>query len=398
MKISLLLFVYVLLSLSCSARERYNGFIKAEGTRLVDESGKEFLIRGIGLGNWLLPEGYMWRFDTERADRPRRIEETFESLLGPEKAETFWKDFRAVYITERDIKEIADEGFNTVRLPMNWRLLMEDSETVTFKPEGFEYIDNLVVWCRKYHLYIVLDLHAAPGGQTGRNIDDSENDRPELFTDPRYRVLTIALWKEIARRYKNEPVILAYDLLNEPLPADTTGQYNHLLEPLYKEITAVIRSEDPRHIITIEGANWANDWSVFGPPFDDNLLYQFHKYWDSTDIASIRPYLDFRDKYDVPVWCGETGENNNTWYRKTIRLFEKNRIGWAFWPWKKIGDGNNPRTINPPAKWSRITGYARNRFGLSPEKGEAILREYLENCRIENCREHPEVMRNLFEG
>ena len=233
---------FMIMAPACFAGEPYSGFIRAQGRILADETGREFRIRGIGLGNWLLPEGYMWRFDGPRADRPRRIEETFASLLGTEKADAFWKEFRDVYISEKDIADIGAAGFNTVRLPLNWRLLMEDSPNsdssgCVFREDGFAYIDKLVRWCKAYRVYIVLDLHAAPGGQTGRNIDDSENDRPDLFTTPRRRDMTILLWKEIARRYRSETIVLAYDLLNEPLPADTAKQYTPLLEPLYKDLS-----------------------------------------------------------------------------------------------------------------------------------------------------------------
>lgn len=394
-----LLLLFPLLS-GCSHPVQHRGFIKAEGTLLTDEGGQEYRIRGIGLGNWLLPEGYMWGFDTDRADRPRRIGETFAALVGPDRARRFWTECRDTYITEKDIEAIAAEGFNTVRVPIHWNLFLEDSPEneappYRFREEGFTRLDTLIDWCRRHRIRIVLDLHAAPGGQTGRNIDDSAHDHPQLFTDSRYQAMTIALWREIALRYREEPVILAYDLLNEPLPGDTARDLFPRLEPLYKKITAAIREVDTRHIITLEGADWGNNWSVFGPPFDDNLLYQFHKYWNTNNISSIQPYLDFRDRYQVPIWCGETGENSNGWYRRAVRLMETHDIGWAFWPWKKIGNGNNPRTIPPPDNWDLLVAYTRHRTGLSPAEGEAILREYLINCRLEHCVRHPEVLAAL---
>jgi endoglucanase len=389
-------FFFSVCTTSCTVPEGHSGYIRAQGTILADENGKEFFIRGIGLGNWLLAEGYMWDFNTGRADRPRRIEETFSDLLGKENAALFWRKFRDVYTTEKDIRAIRDEGFNTVRLPINWRLFMEDSETVIFREEGFSYIDRLLSWCADNGVYAVIDLHGAPGGQTGRNIDDSERDVPELFTQARYRTMTVALWTEIARRYRENTFVLAYDLLNEPLPADTARQFNADLEPLYREITAAIRTVDTNHIITLEGADWSNDWSVFGKPFDGNLLYQFHKYWNSPDAASIRPYLNFRNTYQVPVWCGETGENTDGWYRSSFSLLEKNRIGWAFWPWKKIGKGNNPRTVKAPAGWESLKSYAGSRYGLDREKGDAILAAFLEACLLDRCERNAKVMKALF--
>ncbi len=149
--------------------------------------------------------------------------------------------------------------------------------------EGFQLLDNLVDWCSKHNVYVIIDMHGAPGGQTGANIDDSPNDQPELFTDKKNQDRLVDLWVKIASRYKDEPAVAGYDLLNEPLPQRTgaAAKYKDQLEPLYKRITAAIREVDKRHMITLEGCDWANDWSVFSTPFDDNLFYQFHYYcWD----------------------------------------------------------------------------------------------------------------------
>jgi len=250
---------------------------------------------------------------------------------------------------------------------------MDEHAEIRFKRSGFRHINHLLRWCRRYGLNVVIDLHAAPGGQTGRNIDDSANDLPELFIEKKYRRQTIALWREMARRYKYNRTVLAYDLLNEPLPGDTAWMYHNQLEDLYIEISNAIRQEDPHHIITIEGANWGNDWSFFSAPFDDNLLYQFHKYWDEPTEESIRPYLQFRDLYQVPIWCGETGENANEWYSQTFSLFEAHHIGWGFWPWKKIGRDNNPVTVIWPDGWDDFRNYIQEGGMLTPEEGELIL-------------------------
>ncbi|MDP4188600.1 MAG: cellulase family glycosylhydrolase, partial [Bacteroidota bacterium] len=152
-------------------------FLHAKGQDIVDESGRKVLLRGVGLGNWMLPEGYMWKFGN-KADRPRKIEKLVADHIGKEKAEQFWKTFRRNYITEADIKRIAELGFNSVRPALNARLFLTEGEKNEFVDEGFELLDNLIGWCKKYHLYVIIDMHAAPGGQTGANIDDSQNNEP----------------------------------------------------------------------------------------------------------------------------------------------------------------------------------------------------------------------------
>ncbi len=370
------------------------GFIKVKGKILVD-GDKQFLIKGVNLGNWLLPEGYMWHFSSTIFDRPRRIERLIIELLGEERAKIFWKNYRENYITERDIDLIAKIGFNTVRLPINYRLFIDEKNNLI--NEGFIYIDRLINWCKKYKVYIVIDLHAAPGGQTGANIDDSENDKVELFKNELYEKLTISLWKNIASRYKNEKMILAYDLLNEPLPAKNENyNFYSYLEEFYKKIVKAIREVDNNHIITIEGANWATDFSVFGKPFDSNLLYQFHKYWNKNDDESIKAFTEFRERYNVPIWCGETGENNNDWYKDNFLLFKKHNIGWAFWPWKKLYAFNCPYSIKFPSGWGKIIDYARYGNKISKEEAEKIFSNFLDNLKIENCDFNEDVINSIF--
>ena len=256
-------------ALACSQGWGAVTFLRTQGQDMVDESGKKVLLRGVGLGNWMLPEGYMWRFG-DQGDRPRKIEKIVSDLIGPENAARFWSEFRKNYITEADIARIAELGFNSVRPALNARLFLTEGDNAVYVEEGFQLLDNLVGWCRKHDLYVIIDMHGAPGGQTGANIDDSPNDQPELFTDKKNQDRLVDLWVKIAGRYKNEPTVAGYDLLNEPLPQRTgaAAKYKDQLEPLYKRITAAIREVDKRHMITLEGCDWANDWSVFSTPFD----------------------------------------------------------------------------------------------------------------------------------
>src|SRR5216683_2331493 len=197
-------------------REDLEGFVHVDGGKILDGRGVPLTLRGVGLGNWLLPEGYMWKFGSPGPQSPREIEAFIQDLVGPEHAYEFWRRFRDTFITEADIERISAEGLNHVRLPINSRVVIgDDGELIE---AGFALIDRLIEWCRRHELWVVLDLHGAPGGQTGTKIDDSPNGAPELFTDDRYRKLTVKLWRAIARRYRNETVVAAYDLLNEPLP------------------------------------------------------------------------------------------------------------------------------------------------------------------------------------
>lgn len=363
-------------------------FLHTSGQDIVNESGKKIFLKGVGLGNWVLPEGYMWKFGGG-GDRPRKIEKLVADLIGNEKATAFWKAFHKNYITEADIKRISELGFNSVRPALNSRLFLTEGENPVYVEEGFQLIDSLVAWCKKYNLYVIIDMHGAPGGQTGANIDDSPNDIPELFIDTKYQDQLVQLWLKIAERYKSESTVAAYDLLNEPLPINTGSaeKYKHLLEPLYKRITAEIRKVDQKHMITLEGFNWSNDWSLFTKPFDNNVFYQFHYYcWARPDnLNDINQFLKKRDELNTPIWVGETGEKGNAIYWATTQLLEANNIGFSFWPWKKMDTQNTPYSIIKPDNWDLIAEYSRG--GVKPNAllAEKIFNELLENIKISNC-------------
>jgi endoglucanase len=373
-----------------------NGFLKAVGQKLVNGDGREILLRGVGLGSWMLPEGYMWMFPNQ-GDRPRRIERMVKELVGEEKAEQFWQIYYERYTSEDDIKQMAADGYNSIRVPINSRFLIAEGDTdaIQYHEQHLLLLDQVIDWCREHRLYVILDLHGAPGGQTGTNIDDSENDQPELFTNERNKQITIELWKMLAERYRDEWIVAGYDLLNEPLP-NWFSAYNDHIMPLYRDITKAIREVDDRHMIILEGAHWATDWSIFDHPFDDNVMLQFHKYWNNPDTESIQTYLDKRAEWNVPIYMGEGGENNKEWYAGAFRLFEDHGISWNFWTWKKMGKDNSPCSIMIPSGWQLLINYLEGGDKPDEATAERILWTYLHNISFGECVYHPEVTASLF--
>jgi hypothetical protein len=375
-------------SLAQSRQENKLSFLHTSGQDIVNESGKKIYLKGVGLGNWLLPEGYMWKFGVH-GDRPRKIEKVITDLIGKEKAALFWKTYRQNYITEADIKRIAELGFNSVRPALNSKLFLSEDDNPVYIEEGFQLMDSLVSWCKKHKLYVIIDMHGAPGGQTGANIDDSPNDIPELFIEQKYQDQLVDLWIKIAQRYKDEPTVAAFDLLNEPLPvgSGSADKYKHLLVPLYQHLTSEIRKVDAKHMITLEGFDWSNDWSLFDKPFDSNVFYQFHYYcWARPDnLNGIDQYLKKRDELNTPIWVGETGEKGNAIYWATSQYFAANNIGFSFWPWKKLDTQNTPYSIKKPNNWDLISEYTKG--GTKPESliAEKVFIEFLENIKISNC-------------
>lgn len=392
-----LLFFFILTAVSSFAQECT--FLRTQGQDMVDENGNKVLLRGVGLGNWLLPEGYMWKFH-DGGDRPRKIEKLVSDLIGEEEAARFWVTFRKNYITEADIRRIKELGFNSVRPALNARRFLTEGDSAVYIEEGFELLDQLVQWCKSHGVYVIIDMHGAPGGQTGANIDDSPKDEPELFMDARNQDRLVALWVKIATRYSDEPTVAAYDLLNEPLPQRTgaAAKYQAQVEPLYKRITEAIRKVDSKHMITLEGVDWSNDWSIFSEPFDDNLFYQFHYYcWNRPDLLhDVSRFIEKRRQFNTPIWVGETGEKGNTIYWGTTQYFEANNIGWSFWPWKKMDTRNTPYSINRPAHWDAIVDYSGGKGKPNREMALQAFNELLENIKLEHCVFFPDVVNAIF--
>ncbi len=153
-------------------RPTADAFVRIDGTDLVQPDGQKLFIRGTNLGNWLNPEGYMFGFS--RTNSPHMIDLMLRQAVGPDAADEFWQRFKDSYITREDIRFIASTGANTIRLPFNYRMFTdEDYMGLKASQDGFARVDELVEWCREEGLYLILDMHDAPGGQTGDNIDDS---------------------------------------------------------------------------------------------------------------------------------------------------------------------------------------------------------------------------------
>lgn len=391
--------LFVFTALTGSAVLAQAGFVHTSGKELVDGAGKPLLLRGTNLGNWFEPEGYMFHLE-QSAQSPREIEELSREMIGPAKADAFWKEWRQVYITEADIDRIKAMGFNSVRVPIHWNLFDDD------RAEGFRDLDRLMQWARKDHIYVIIDLHCAPGGQTGTNIDDS-NGYPWLYLSPEAQKHTIEVWRRIAAHYSKEPMVLGYDLLNEPIPHFAQLQrFNADLEPLYRRISAAIREVDHNHVLILGGAQWDSNFKVFGKPFDANVMYTFHKYWTATDASVIKEYIEFRDQYNVPIWLGESGENKDEWVAAFVKTLEENHIGWCFWPYKKMDAASSVVTFDRPTHWDAVialtkmdagTGNAEKRIAArpSPEDAQAAFDDLLKKVRYANERVNPGYVRAL---
>jgi len=374
------LLLALMLALGLSTAARADAIVRIEGRNFIAPDGGTLLIKGINLGNWLMPEGYMFKFEVAKS--PRQIYLAFDRLLGPERARAFWRQFRDTYITQDDIAFIKSVGFNTVRIPLHYRLFMDADGEIT--GEGWLLLDRVVGWVRDAGLLAIVDLHAAPGGQTGINHDDGPG-YPLMFYVPRDRLLTVKLWRAIARRYAGNPAILGYDILNEPIaPYHDVATLNPRLEPFYKDVTAAIREVDPGRVVILAGGQWSSSFDMFGTPFADNLAYTYHSFWASTQRDSIQRHLNFAARHDVPLFLGETGELTDEWNARFRKLHETHGIGWSFWTYKNLDTPSTIVSIPRPEGWNEIVAFADGKRTQKPDETliDRAIAEYLDGLRF----------------
>ncbi len=392
------LYLVVLLLAACSTgsgEKGMEGFVKIQGHDLIKPNGEKLFIQGTNLGNWLNPEGYMFGFS--RTNSAWMIDLLFKEAVGPDCTAEFWQQFKDNYVTRADIDFIASQGANTIRLPFNYKLFTdEDYMGQTGQKDGYERIDSVVSWCKANNLYLILDMHDCPGGQTGDNIDDGHG-YPWLFESEKSQQLFCDIWRQIADRYKQETTILGYELMNEPIAhyfANKDSLYQ-LLQPLYKRCVSTIREVDPNHIILLGGAHWNSFfWMLNDATYDDKLMYTCHRYGGPATKEAITHYINFRDSINRPMYMGEFGHNTMEWQSDFVKVLKANNIGYTFWPYKKV-DESCMMGIRRPEGWdSIVVKYSETSRNTYSEWREArphqatfrrLLQEFADNCRFERC-------------
>ncbi|UYZ63114.1 cellulase family glycosylhydrolase [Hymenobacter weizhouensis] len=396
-------------------------FLRASGPRIVNASNQEVILNGMNLGGWLVQEGYMmkpgWQGLNGRQTQGTVKQTLYNAGMSEADVEAFYQSYRNNFITKADLDYIAAQGFNCVRLPLHYDLFLTPSQravrngvlrgTTSYEAyvgaltswynanqlftdpanmEALRLIDNVLSWAAANQLYVILDLHAAPGAQgTDLNIADALVPL-DFWTRPIYQDITNRLWATIAARYKNDARIAMYDLLNEPNNVPTNQQINSVLQRLIN----TVRAQGDQHLLLLEGNGWGNDYNYLEKrTFTNtaNLVYNSHRYSGATypldnnvsstdpgnanNLRTIGNLTRFRTDNDVPIWVGETGENTDAWMNEAARNLNSVGIGWCHWTYKRFENGNNAAFmhINPP--------YIVD--------GPAGLGQVLENIKFANC-------------
>lgn len=370
--------------------------LQVDGTRIVNSSdGEEVIINAVNFGNWMVMEGYMMN-STSQAPDQHTWKRKLTELVGAASTKAFFDAWLANHVTQDDINQIKAWGFNAVRLPLHYEYFVNLGTPDVWNEQGFTLLDNIISWCTEAGIYVILDLHAAPGGQSDNSaISDYVAGQPSLWESAENRSKTVRLWDKLSERYKDEAWVAGYDLINEPnwnLPGGT------LLRELYEDLTRVIRANGDNHILFIEGNSYSNDYTGLAPPWDPQMVYVFHKYQSSADFASdLQWVLDLRTAQNRPIWCGEHGENSNDNFTKMVELLRGQGIGMSWWPMKKFGSINCLASGTFPSGYEDLLNYlGGSNPNLQPRTARGILTRLAESVRLANTEPQTEVLRAIF--
>ena len=319
-------------------------FLKTQDERIVNEAGETVMLRGTNFGGWGIMEDWFCPYTS-----PAGEETMFQTLVerfGLEKTHALMQLYRSNWITEKDYQNVAALGMNTVRLPLWYRNFQSDDNGAWYRDENgnidFSELDAQVALCRKYGLYLILDLHGLPGYQNDYD-HCGQSKSMQLFDDSeqaaRWRAVVKDFWVTIADRYKNEPTIAMYDLMNEPLGTNITSDKNHrqVFFDFSDELYRAIREVDSRHIICME-AIWSPDaipsLSVYGC---ENIVYQEHWY-DVTNPTILNKANEItKANYNAPFLIGEFYPRGISTFGYLFSLMNDRSLSWTTWTYKGAG-------------------------------------------------------------
>lgn len=314
---TILLLVAVLYSLASTGMSYGKlSFLHTDGNKIVDAEGKQVVLKGCNLGNWLMLEPWMFGGSIQGRDQTEVLT-AITDRFGEEKTAQLMEVFRENWMGPRDFKLIKSFGFNVVRLPIDYGVIQSDAPPYAIKPDAFKWIDKALDWAEAADVYVIIDLHGAPGRQSTDGCTGASGMN-QLWGSETNLDRTVKIWQAIAERYKDRSVIAAYDLLNEPygdFRSDNSKNILGLVERLYTAIRAI----DDKHIMFAPGVlgggtdfygdPHARGWTNFGFTehhyaglFGDKPAFSSHDRTLNQTFPAIAARLE---KLGVPYLVGE---------------------------------------------------------------------------------------------
>lgn len=324
-------------------------FLKTSGRDIVNQNGKKVLLKGVNLGAWMIWEDWICPYGPyeEKLDH-YTVLTTLEDRFGREKAYELFNTYMDNWITENDLDDIKAMGFNAVRVPFWFRnFYYDDKGTKILDKNGewdFSRLEWIVSECAERRLYVVLDMHGAVGYHSDAP-HSGKGDSCGIYADTeqgeKYRELTDELWTAIAEKFKDEPAVAMYDLLNEPMCDVEASEFERRKnnEFIYSRLYDTVRAVDDRHIITMEciwtaialPQAWSKGWK--------NVVYQVHFYNNSDFIFAFFAFFTKIIFFDVPMMMGEFYPHDKTTWENCFKTMDNLNYSWFLWTYKASGHG-----------------------------------------------------------
>lgn len=388
-------------------------FLQVDGKQVLS-GDQPVRLRGVNFGSWLNIEDFM--IGLSGCDY--QVGLMAQRVLGEELGRVFMQTYRDRFITEQDVMEVKKLGFNLVRIPFSYQLFENDLYPGSYEGPGFQYLDRMIDWCRTHGLYVLLDLHAAPGGQNATPPANHAHGYPGLWFHRDFQDRTVALWEAIARKYKDEAVVMGYDLLNEPITDqlhDPWPDRKPQLNSFYRRLIAAIRAIDEKHILVIEGnVRQSGGIRTLNPDLfaDPNTMCSFHFYpmfqaesipglaipeeeaasaadSGTLGVEAMRELMqterDFAQEVNRPMLLGEFGffsdrpqALQNALVCAQLTVAEEWVFHWTLWPWKDVGlmGMYTPKESTP---WRKFIDQIRPHVDAGYEQLKPVLAELVDH-------------------
>ena len=335
----------------------HDAYLHVHDGRLVDATGRPVHLRGVGIGGWLNMENFITGFPATET----LMREAVREVLGADRYEMFFDRLLGAIFAERDVDFLAGLGVNCVRLPVNYRHFEDDDQPMRVREEGFRHLDRAVRLCASRGIYTVIDLHALPGGHNQHWHSDNPTHVAAFWQHRHFQDRVVHLWQALADRYRDEPYVAGYNLVNEP--GEPTGR---VIGAFYDRLVGAVRAVDARHTLFLDGNRYATDFSIFTEPYE-NAVYACHDY-ALAGFAHGGPYpghtgdewvdrdrleetflhrTEFQRRTGTPLWVGEFGpvytgdpvrdEQRYAILADQLDIYRRHGAGWSIWTYKDIG-------------------------------------------------------------
>ncbi|GAX27966.1 hypothetical protein FisN_32Lh014 [Fistulifera solaris] len=406
------------------------GFVRAYEQIIVDPEGFAVQFKGISLGGWMVQEPDMMLAD-EFAKSPSEYHQKLKNIVGAENHAKFKQRWLDNFVSRQDIKEMKSIGFNLVRVPMHYELFTLSVEDEPIKGltswvgTGFKLLDDLLSWCAEEGVYVILDLQAAPGGQSREmSITDYNASRPALFESPDNQYKTLVLWQALAYRYSENPWIAGYELLsavNWTFSNDTNAtcleEDNAELKSFYMQAIDAIRAVDQNHMIVINGNCGGSHHTGLWPMDDKNLVLGFQDEGEANFTDQLLLFTNYSESYDVPLFF-KPGAYDDTWNAEAVEELEKTQTSWSWWTWKMLDSSASAFSVSATDLYKDLVNHlaaaapstdifaevlalnatTQTNSTYKAEEGVLALMSLANNTNLTQCTRNPSFLGSLLGG